>query len=81
MERPSGSNDLSPTVSFPRTSIGSDADYDDDLGIPTSIKVVDIGDGPVAIENSDDELEGKFAFDLSSNFSGLFLDLLQTRKI
>ncbi|KAH1027619.1 hypothetical protein HUJ05_001096 [Dendroctonus ponderosae] len=57
MERPSGSNDLSPTVSFPRTSIGSDADYDDDLGVPTSIKVVDIGDGPVAIENSDDELE------------------------
>ncbi|XP_050299678.1 phospholipase D2 [Anthonomus grandis grandis] len=51
------SNDLSPTVSLPRTSIGSDGDYDDELGIPESIKVVDIGDGPVAIENSDDELE------------------------
>lgn len=54
----SGSGDLSPTISLPRTSIGSDADYDDGLGVPESIKLVDIGDGPVAIENSDDELEG-----------------------
>uniref|UniRef100_A0A6P7FC96 Phospholipase n=1 Tax=Diabrotica virgifera virgifera TaxID=50390 RepID=A0A6P7FC96_DIAVI len=38
-------------------SIGSDGDYDDELGVPASIKVVDMGDGPVAIENSDDEVE------------------------
>ncbi|CAG9854578.1 unnamed protein product [Phyllotreta striolata] len=38
-------------------SLGSDADYDDELGVPGSIKLVDIGDGPVAIEHSDDELE------------------------
>ncbi|XP_066154308.1 phospholipase D2 [Euwallacea fornicatus] len=50
--------DLNPNISLPRTSIGSDADYDDELGIPESIKIVDIGDGPVAIMNSsDDELE------------------------
>ncbi|XP_060530761.1 phospholipase D2 isoform X2 [Cylas formicarius] len=40
-----------------RQSLGSDGDYDDELGVPDSIKIVDIGDGPVAIENSDDELE------------------------
>ncbi|CAG9767038.1 unnamed protein product [Ceutorhynchus assimilis] len=57
MAFPNNPNDLSPTISLPRTSIGSDADYDDELGIPESIKIVDIGDGPVAIENSDAELE------------------------
>lgn len=51
-------DNLSPELSLPRTSIGSDADYDDVLEIPDSITVVDIGDGPVAIENSDDELNG-----------------------
>lgn len=50
---------VSPAVSLPRVSIGSDGDYDDKLGVPESIKIVDIGDGPVAIENSDDELHGK----------------------
>ncbi|XP_074037615.1 phospholipase D [Leptinotarsa decemlineata] len=44
-------------VSMTRPSLGSDGDYDDELGIPESIKVVDMGDGPVAIENSDEELE------------------------
>ncbi|KAL1509537.1 hypothetical protein ABEB36_004252 [Hypothenemus hampei] len=57
MDQPNGISDLSPSISLPRTSIGSDAEYDDELGMPASIKVVDIGDGPVAIENSDDELE------------------------
>lgn len=45
-------------LSLPRTSIGSDADFDDGLAISDSIKVVDIGDGPVAIENGDDESNG-----------------------
>lgn len=40
-------------------SLGSDADYDDELGVPGSIKLLDMGDGPVAIENSDDDLEGR----------------------
>ncbi|KAF7268635.1 hypothetical protein GWI33_018263 [Rhynchophorus ferrugineus] len=48
---------ISPAVSLPRVSIGSDGDYDDKLGVPESIKIVDVGDGPVAIENSDDELQ------------------------
>ncbi|XP_057670646.1 phospholipase D2 [Diorhabda carinulata] len=38
-------------------SLGSDGDYDDILGVPRSIKILDIGDGPVAIEHSDEELE------------------------
>ncbi|XP_030747183.1 phospholipase D2 [Sitophilus oryzae] len=54
---PDTSGRLSPTVSLPRESIGSDADYDDKLGVPETIKIVDVGDGPVAIENSDDELQ------------------------
>nr|CAH7741167.1 unnamed protein product [Callosobruchus chinensis] len=48
-----GENDLSVT----RPSLGSDAEFDDELAIPESIKLVDMGDGPVAIENSDVELE------------------------
>lgn len=38
-----------------RPSLGSDAEYDDELGVPGDIKIVDIGDGPVAIEESDEE--------------------------
>lgn len=50
-----GQNEFSLT----RPSLGSDADYDDDLEVPDSIKIVDMGDGPVAIQNSEDEAEGK----------------------
>lgn len=45
-------------MSITRPSLGSDGDYDDELGVPDTIQVVDMGDGPVAIENSDVELEG-----------------------
>lgn len=48
-------------MSITRPSLGSDGDYDDELGVPESIKVVDMGDGPVAIEHSDEELEGKLS--------------------
>lgn len=45
-------------ISLTRPSLGSDADYDDDLEVSDSIQIVDIGDGPIAIENSEDEIEG-----------------------
>lgn len=48
-------------MSITRPSLGSDGDYDDELGIPDTLQVVDMGDGPVAIENSDVELEGIFS--------------------
>lgn len=49
------SNDISLT----RPSLGgSEAEYDDELGVPESLKIVDIGDGPVLIEHSDEEIEG-----------------------
>lgn len=40
-------------------SAGSEVEYDDELGVPESLKIVDIGDGPVVIEHSDDEVTGK----------------------
>ncbi|KAJ8922579.1 hypothetical protein NQ315_007609 [Exocentrus adspersus] len=46
-------------VSLTRPSLGSDADYDDELGVPETIKLVDMGDGPIAIVNSDEELENE----------------------
>ncbi|KAJ8953089.1 hypothetical protein NQ318_013431 [Aromia moschata] len=46
--------------SLTRPSLGSDGDYDDELGVPESIKLVDMGDGPVAIVNSDEELESEY---------------------
>lgn len=46
-------------TSLTRPSLGSDADYDDDLEVSDSIQIVDMGDGPVAIENSEDEIESK----------------------
>lgn len=45
-------------LSLTRPSLGSDGDYDDDLEVSDSIKIVDMGDGPIAIENSEDEAEG-----------------------
>ncbi|CAH1104900.1 unnamed protein product [Psylliodes chrysocephalus] len=48
-------------------SLGSDADYDDELGVPGSIKLLDMGDGPVAIENSDDDLEEEHTESLHFN--------------
>lgn len=47
-------------LSLTRPSLGSDGDYDDELGVPETIKLVDMGDGPVAIVNSDEELESKY---------------------
>nr|XP_023026917.1 phospholipase D1-like [Leptinotarsa decemlineata] len=55
-------------VSMTRPSLGSDGDYDDELGIPESIKVVDMGDGPVAIENSDEELENGLSYSTIHNY-------------
>ncbi|KAJ8985396.1 hypothetical protein NQ317_007554 [Molorchus minor] len=52
-------NEESNEMSLTRPSLGSDGDYDDELGVPESIKLVDMGDGPVAIVNSDEELEGE----------------------
>ncbi|XP_018573262.1 phospholipase D2 isoform X1 [Anoplophora glabripennis] len=46
-------------LSLTRPSLGSDGDYDDELGVPETIKLVDMGDGPVAIVNSDEELENE----------------------
>lgn len=46
-------------IEISRPSLGSDADYDDELEVPESIHIVDMGDGPVAIENSEEEAEGK----------------------
>lgn len=51
------SNSIEEIENF-RPSIGSDADYDDDLEVSNSIKIVDMGEGPIAIENSEDETEG-----------------------
>lgn len=51
-------NDETIDMSLTRPSLGSDGDYDDDLEVPDSIKIVDMGNGPVAIENSEDENEG-----------------------
>lgn len=44
--------------SLTRPSIGG-SEYDDELGIPESLIIVDVGDGPVVIERSDDEIDGK----------------------
>lgn len=46
-------------IEISRPSLGSDADYDDELEVPESIHIVDMGDGPIAIENSEEEAEGK----------------------
>lgn len=53
------------TSSNLRPSLGSEPDFDDDLGVPELIKIVDIGDGPVAIEHSDEEVEGFFRIKIS----------------
>ncbi|XP_044253873.1 phospholipase D1 isoform X2 [Tribolium madens] len=45
-------NDLSLT----RPSLGG-SEYDDELGIPESLSIVDVGDGPVLIEHSDEEID------------------------
>ena len=45
-------------VSLTRPSLGG-SDFDDELGVPETYVIVDVGDGPVAIERSDDEIEGK----------------------
>lgn len=52
-------------MSLTRPSLGSDADYDDDLEVSDSIQIVDMGDGPVAIENSEDEIESKLWYSLN----------------
>lgn len=53
-------------MSLTRPSLGSDADYDDDLEVSDSIQIVDMGDGgPVAIENSEEEIEGTFTLQVS----------------
>ncbi|KAJ3657730.1 hypothetical protein Zmor_009514 [Zophobas morio] len=43
-------------VSLTRPSLGG-SDFDDELGVPETYVIVDVGDGPVAIERSDDEIE------------------------
>lgn len=48
-------------ISLTRYSLGSDAYYDDDLEVPDSIQIVDIGNGPIAIEKSEDENEGTYS--------------------
>lgn len=35
-------------------SCGSDGDFDDDLGVPDSVKIIEIDGAPVAIENFDE---------------------------
>lgn len=78
----SATEDDNNEISLTRPSLGSDADYDDDLEVSDSIKIVDMGDGPVAIENSEDEPEGtdNFSFHLqvsiSLNISRVYLGLI-----
>nr|XP_008191551.1 PREDICTED: phospholipase D2 isoform X2 [Tribolium castaneum]XP_008191552.1 PREDICTED: phospholipase D2 isoform X2 [Tribolium castaneum] len=43
-------------LSLTRPSLGG-SEYDDELGIPESLIIVDVGDGPVVIEHSDEEIE------------------------
>jgi phospholipase D1/2 len=43
-------------VSLTRPSLGG-SEYDDELGVPESLIIVDVGDGPVVIERSDEEVE------------------------
>lgn len=63
--------DESETCDNLRPSIGSEHDFDDELGVPELIKIVDIGDGPVAIVQSEEDVEG-------SSFSIKYHDLLKT---
>lgn len=48
--------------SLTRPSLGSEGDFDDDLGVPSSVKLIDIDGEPVAIEHSDEETNGKCHF-------------------
>lgn len=51
------SGEVNHDISLTRPSLGG-SDYDDELGVPESYVIVDVGDGPVAIEDSDAEIEG-----------------------
>lgn len=67
-------------MSLTRPSLGSDADYDDDLEVSDSIQIVDMGDGgPVAIENSEDEIEGTYLY--FANYFYVHKTLLNTSKL
>lgn len=45
--------------SFTRPSLGSDGDFDDDLAVPNSVKLIDVDGEAVAIEHSDEETNGE----------------------
>lgn len=45
--------------SLTRPSLASDGDFDDDLAVPNSMKLIDVDGEPVAIEHSDEETNGK----------------------
>lgn len=36
-------------------SCGSDVDFDDDLGVPNSVKIIEVDGAPVAIEHHEEE--------------------------
>lgn len=44
--------------SFARSRLGSEVDFDDELAVPESIKIIDVDGSPVAIEHSDEEANG-----------------------
>lgn len=37
----------------------SDGDFDDDLGVPSSVKIIEVDGAPVAIEQTEEETQGK----------------------
>lgn len=45
--------------SLTRPSLGSDGDFDDDLAVPNSVKLIDVDGEAVAIEHSDEETNGE----------------------
>lgn len=58
-------------ASLTRPSLGG-SEYDDELGVPESLIIVDVGDGPVVIERSDEEIEGKFNTSHSTYQNSIF---------
>lgn len=43
---------------FTRPSFGSELEFDDELDLPNTLKVIDVDGKPVAIEHSDEETNG-----------------------
>jgi phospholipase D1/2 len=60
-------------VSLTRPSLGG-SEYDDELGVPESLIIVDVGDGPVVIERSDEEVEGKLPLGRVLSYRNYFQD-------